>query len=81
MSVVDDEYCRVPADRNRPRSVHEKAVPEVGRLDACRIRQCLSASGGCVVAVSDDAEAEAFVGALIADGHELLATVEQEAVG
>jgi hypothetical protein len=34
-----------------------------------------------VVSVSDDAEAEAFVGALIADGHELLATVEQEAVG
>jgi hypothetical protein len=34
-----------------------------------------------VVAVRDDAEAEAFVGALIAEGHELLATVEQEAVG
>ena len=34
-----------------------------------------------VVAASDDAEAEAFVGALIADGHELLATVEHEAVG
>jgi len=34
-----------------------------------------------VVAVRDDAEAEAFVGALIAEGHDLLATVEQEAVG
>ncbi len=34
-----------------------------------------------VVAVRDDAGAEAFIGALIAEGHELLATVEQEAVG
>jgi len=34
-----------------------------------------------VVAVSDDAEAEAFVAFLIADGHELLASVENEAVG
>lgn len=34
-----------------------------------------------VVAVSDDAVAEAFVGALIADGHELVAGVEQETVG
>ena len=34
-----------------------------------------------VVAVSDDAEAEAFVGALVANGHELVAAIELDAVG
>lgn len=33
------------------------------------------------VGVGSDSEAERFVGAMVSDGHELVATVEQEAVG
>ncbi len=71
--------CRLVSDQAQRQGVEIALVG--GFAVSVRTEPRFTRDIDLVVAVSDDAEAEAFVGALIAEGHELLATVEQEAVG